>query len=131
MEKITANGLAKISFHGDVKENAVAMVMEDSAGQKFALAITAQTVSALLPPLLGLAKEWSGRDDLDLQKVTGSQNTLPANRIEFANGRAENEIAIRLFVGEIELSFVMPVEELFGKLGDLAKRVKRAAETAQ
>lgn len=49
MEKITAHGLAKISFHGDVKDDAVAMALEDSEGQKLALAVTAQTLSALLP----------------------------------------------------------------------------------
>jgi hypothetical protein len=131
MEKVTAHGLSKVSFHGDVKEKAIAMALEDSEGQKLALAITAQTVSALLPPLLGLAKEWSGRDDLDLEKVTGLQNSLPANRIEFAKGRSDKEIALRLFVGEIELSFIMPVEELFTKIGELSKLVKQAADNPQ
>lgn len=131
MEKVTAHGLAKVSFHGDVKEKAIAMALEDSEGQKLALAITAQTVSALLPPLLGLAKEWSGRDDLDLEKVTGLQNSLPANRIEFAKGRSNKEIALRLFVGEIELSFIMPAEELFTKIGELSKRVKQVADNPQ
>ena len=131
MEKITAHGLAKVSFHGDVKEDAVAMALEDCEGHKMALAVTAQTVSALLPPLLGLAKEWSNRDDLNLEKATGLQNSLPADRVEFAKGRNDKEIAVRLFVGAIELSFILPVEELFTKIGALTKQIKQAADTAQ
>jgi hypothetical protein len=128
IEKITAHRLAKVSFHGDVKDNAIAMALEDSNGQKMALAVTAQTVGVLLPPLLGLAKEWSQRTDLNLDKVTGAQNSLPADRIEFAKGRNEKEIAVRLFVGEIELPFVMPVEELLTKISTLSKRLKRVSE---
>lgn len=131
MEKITAHGLAKVAFHGDVKDDAIAMALEDSEGQKLALAVTAQTVSALLPPLLGLAKEWSDRGDLDIEKVTGLQNSLPADRIEFAKGRNEKEIAVRLFVGAVELSFMMPVEELFTKIAALTKRVKQATKEPQ
>ncbi len=131
MEKITAHGLAKVSFHGDVKDDAIAMALEDSEGQKLALAVTPQTITALLPPLLGLAKEWSDRGDLKLEKVTGLQNSLPAGRIEFAKGRNDKEIALRLFVGEIELSFILPVEELFTKIGELTKRIKQSSETQQ
>lgn len=128
MEKITAHGLARVSFHGDVKDKAIAMALEDAEGQKLALAVTAQTVSAILPPLLGLAKEWSDRDDLDLSKVTGLRNSLPANRIEFAKGRNDKEIVLRLFVGEIELSFLMPANELFKKFGQFVKQVQPATE---
>ena len=131
MAEITAHGLAKISFHGDVKDKAVAMALEDNEGQKLALAVTTQTVSALLPPLLSLAKEWSGRDGLNLEKVTGLQNSLPASRIEFAKGRNDKEIAVVLSIGEIELSFIMPVEELFTKFGELTKRIKAAADNPQ
>ena len=131
MAEITAHGLAKISFHGDVKDKAVAMALEDNEGQKLALAVTAQTVSALLPPLLSLAKEWSGRDGLNLEKVTGLQNSLPASRIEFAKGRNDKEIAVVLSIGEIELSFILPVEELFTKFGELTKRIKAAADNPQ
>ena len=131
MEKITAHGLAKVSFHGDVKDDAVAMALEDSEGQKLALAVNPQTVSALLPPLLGLAKEWSDRGDLDIEKVSGLQNSLPADRIEFAKGRNEKEIAVRLFIGAVELSFILPVEELFTKIAGLTKRIKQATENPQ
>jgi len=128
MEKITAHGLAKISFHGDVKDNAVAMALEDSEGQKLALAVTAQTLSAILPPLLSLTKEWSDRGDLDIEKVTGLKNSLPADRIEFAKGRNDKEIAVILFVGKVELSFVLPVEILFNKIAELTKRIKQAPD---
>ena len=131
MEKITAHGLTKVSFHGDVKDDAVAMALEDSEGQKLALAVTPQTISALLPPLLGLAKEWSGREDLDLEKVTGLQNSLPADRIEFAKGRNDKEIAVRFFIDAIELSFILPVEELFTKIAELTKRIKQTSEIQQ
>ncbi len=131
MEKITAHGLAKVTFHGDVKDEAIAMALEDTEGQKLALTVTAQTVGALLPPLLGLAKEWSQRDDLNIENVTGLQNSLPADRIEFAKGRSEKEIAVRLFLGEIELSFIMPVEELFTKIAALSKRIKQAPTNPQ
>lgn len=57
MEKITAHGLAKISFHGDVKE-----------------------------------------------------------------------IALALFIGKVELSFVLPVEMLFNKIAELTKRIKQAPD---
>lgn len=128
MEKITAHGLAKISFHGDVKDDAVAMALEDSEGQKLALAVTAQTLSAILPPLLSLTKEWSGRGDLDIEKVTGLKNSLPADRIEFAKGRNDKEIAVVLFIGKVELSFVLPVEMLFNKIAELTKRIKQAPD---
>ena len=59
------------------------------------------------------------------------QNSLPADRIEFAKGRNEKEIVIRLFVGAIELSFIMPVEELFTKFGALAQQIKQATDTLQ
>lgn len=128
MEKITAHGLAKVSFHGDVKEEAIAMALEDSEGKDLAVAVNAQTVTALLPPLLGLAKEWSDRDDLEIEKVSGRQNSLPADRIEFSKGRNDKEITVRMFVGAVELSFVMPVEELFTKIAALTKRIRRASE---
>lgn len=128
MEKITAHGLAKISFHGDVKDDAVAMALEDSEGQKLALAVTAQTLSALLPPLLSLTKEWSDRSDLDIEKVTGLKNSLPADRIEFAKGRTDKEIAVILFIGKVELSFVLPVEILFNKIADLTQRIKQVPD---
>ncbi len=131
MEKIAAHGLAKVSFHGDVKDAAVAMALEDNEGQKLALAVTPQTVSALLPPLLGLAKEWASHPDLDVSKVTGLQNSLPADRIEFAKGRNEKEIAVRFFVGAVELSFILPAEELFTKISVLGKKITEASESSQ
>ncbi len=128
MENNTAHGLSKVSFHGDVKDDAIAMALEDSEGQKLAVAVNAQTITALLPPLIGLAKEWSNRDELDTEKVAGPRNALPADRIEFTKGRNDKEIAVRLFVGEIELPFIMPVEELLTKVSALSKRIKRASE---
>lgn len=131
MDKITAHGLAKVSFHGDVKDNAVAMALEDSEGQKLALAVTPQTVTALLPPLLGLAKEWATHNDLDIDKVTGLKNSLPADRIEFAKGRDETEIAVRFFVGAVELSFILPAKELFTKISKFGIRINKTAENPQ
>ncbi|NNE83618.1 MAG: hypothetical protein HKN28_06575 [Alphaproteobacteria bacterium] len=131
MDKITAHGLAKVSFHGDVKDSAVAMALEDSEGQKLALTVTPQTVTALLPPLLGLAKEWATHSDLDIDKVTGLKNSLPADRIEFAKGRNETEIAVRFFIGAVELSFILPSEELFTKISELGKRINKVSENSQ
>lgn len=128
MANNTAHGLARVSFHGDVKDDAIAMALEDSEGQKLAVAVNAQTITALLPPLIGLAKEWSNRDELDTDKVAGPRNALPAERIEFTKGRNDKEIAVRLFVGEIELSFIMPITELLDKMSALSKRLKRASE---
>ncbi len=72
-----------------------------------------------------------GREDLDLEKVTGLQNSLPADRIEFAKGRNDKEIAVRFFIGAIELSFILPVEELFTKIAALSKRIKQTSEIQQ
>ena len=44
MEKITAHGLAKVAFHGDVKDDTIAMALEDSEGQNLAVAVNAQTI---------------------------------------------------------------------------------------
>lgn len=56
------------------------------------------------------------------------KNSLPADRIEFAKGRTDKEIAVILFIGKVELSFVLPVEILFNKIADLTQRIKQVPD---
>jgi hypothetical protein len=84
----------------------------DTSGEEKAYAVNPEGLNALLELVLGLATRWAEKPNLKVGNWSGPQNALPANHIELARGRSETECAVRLFVGRVELTFLIPVDDV-------------------
>lgn len=121
---IEACGLASVQIRpvpGD--EDAVALVLTDEKGATSGYLINAEGLGVILAPLLGLAAKWAEKPDLGLENVTGPKNALPATRIILGKGRNDQEASLRVFVGKMDLSFLIPLDDLISGMSQLVQKI--------
>ncbi len=125
IENIKARGIARVQFSGDEKDGQVAMVLTDTSQMRSGYLINPEALNILLSDLLGLATRWVEDPDLNIKEFTGQQRALPATHIEFAQGRDNSECAVRIFLGDVELDFLIDVNKVvsaFAGLRDIAEK---------
>jgi hypothetical protein len=128
---IEAKGLADISILPTAEKDVVALVLTDTSGIETRYAINPDGLGALLQQALGLASKWAEEPDLAIDTLTGPQHPLPgsgmkllaADRIAVWPGRHATECAVHVFVGKVELTFLMPLDEVIHAAAELVKQV--------
>lgn len=128
---IKAEGLADIAIVPTGEKDVVALVLTDTSGKQNAYAINPDGLGVLLQQALGIASKWAEEPDLAIHTLTGPQHPLPgsgmkllpADRIAVRRGRRATECAVHVFVGRVELTFLMPLDEVIHATAELVKQV--------
>lgn len=123
-QSIEACGLESVQFQpvpGD--EDALVLVLTDTKAATSGYLITAEGLGVILGPLLGLAAKWAEKPDLGLENMTGPKNALPATRIVFGKGRNDQEASLRVFVGKMDLSFLIPLDDLISAMSQVVQQI--------
>lgn len=129
---IKAKELADISIVPTARKDVVALVLTDTSGKDTGYLINPDGLGTLLQQALGLASKWAEEPDLAIDTLTGPQHALPAtrmsllpaDRIGLRRGRHATECAVHVFVGRVELAFLIPLDEVIGAAAELVKRVE-------
>ena len=121
--KIKAKGLARVSTTLTADGESVALVLSDTDDKSCGYLLGPEGVNALLEPLLGLAGKWADKRDLQIEKLSGQNNALPAHHIAFERGRTDTESAVRVFIGKMELTFLIPLDSVIAASAALVQQV--------
>lgn len=120
---IEANGLSGVRVLPTEDTNSVCLMLSDANGKESGFLINADGLNALLLPALGLASQWAESPELRVESWSGPKNALPAQHIELARGRTDTECALRVFVGKVELTFLVPLDTVIHAASILVKKV--------
>lgn len=90
----------------------VALLLTDIAGRRSGYAIGPDELNKILGPLLALVKKWSHVEGRSLDTLLGPRMALPAQRVGVEQGRDATECALRVFVGKVEFSFLIPLSAI-------------------
>ncbi len=99
------------------------MVLTDDTGSSLAYTLGPDGLNKLLERLLGLAIRWADKADLEVGTLTGPQHALPAHHIAIERGRDARECAVRIFVGKVELTFMIPLDEVLAATSKLVTMI--------
>lgn len=129
---IEAKGLADIAIVPTAQKDVVALVLTDTSGKKTEYLINPDGLGVLLQRVLGLASKWAEEPDLAIHTLTGPQHPLPgsgiqflpADRIAVRRGRHATECVVHIFVGRVELTFLMPLDEVIHAAAELVKHIE-------
>jgi hypothetical protein len=122
-DSIEVSGLAGVKFLPGTDQNSVCLMLSDTKGKEAGFLINAEGLGALLLPALGLATRWADATDLQVETWSGPKNALPAQHIELDKGRTNTECALRVFVGKIELTFLVPLDTMIHAASWLVQQV--------
>lgn len=128
---IEAKGLADIAIVPTAQKDVMVLVLTDTSGKETRYLINPDGLGVLLQQVLGLASKWAEEPDLAIHTLTGPQHPLPgsgmkllaADRIAVRQGRHATECAVHVFVGRVELTFLMPLDEVIHATAELVKQV--------
>ena len=123
MKPIKARGLAEVRILPTKDEDSAVLVLVDTTKKATGYLINPDGLQALLVPALEFAVKWAKKPDLQLETLVGPRQALPATRLVLERGRDATECAVRVFVGEVELTFLIPLEEVIRAVGELKKQV--------
>lgn len=129
---IKAKGLADIAIVPTAQKDVVTLVLTDTSGKETRYLINPDGLGVLLQQALGLASKWAEEPDLAIDTLTGPQHPLPgsgmkllpADRIAVRRGRHATECVVHVFVGRVELSFLIPLDEVIHAAAELVKHVE-------
>lgn len=129
---LQAKGLADITILPTGEKDVVALVLTDISGKETRYAINPDGLGVLLQQALELASKWAEEPDLAIHTLTGPEHPLPgsgirflpADRIAVRRGRHATECAVHVFVGRVELTFLMPLDEVIHAAAELVKQVE-------
>ena len=119
---LKASGIAAIRIQ-PVDNDAVAMVLTDTKGHDSTFLVNPQTLNVVLAPLLGLATQWAEKPVLEIGNLIGPLRALPATQLDITRGRTADECALHVFVGRVEVTFLVPVPMVLAAMGALLKRI--------
>lgn len=122
-KSIEASGVRAIRFQ-PVDNDTVAMVLTDTKGSESAFLINPETLNVILAPLLGLATQWAEKPALEIGNLVGPFRALPATQIDISKGRNAEECALRVFVGSVEIAFLVPLSTVLKASADLIQKIE-------
>ncbi|CAE6695501.1 hypothetical protein [Candidatus Nitrotoga fabula] len=102
--------LASVRTYPTDKNNLVCLALSDTEGNETEFIVNPDGLNALLYPVLGLASKWTRELGEKVKSWSGPKNALPARHVELVMGRTASECAVRVFMGEIELTFIVPMD---------------------
>jgi hypothetical protein len=125
-EEIAARGLETIEILPIENKPEAIITLTDVDQKSSSFAITPEALGILLAEALRLAGQWAGEPDLKAETadVTGPRNALPAQRIALERGRHSEETALHVYLGDIELTFLLPLPKVLEALTELRKALE-------
>jgi hypothetical protein len=129
--EVKARALREVKLQpvGDEKtEKRVALLLTDTRPKTNGYIVNPEGLNALLTPLLGLATRWADEPDLAIGTLTGPTNALLATNIALVRGRDASECAMRVQLGKVELTFLLPVDKVVHAMAALAQNVHQPAK---
>ena len=102
--------IASVRTYPTDASNVVCLALTDTNGAETEFIINPEGLNALIYPVLGLASKWAREPDSKVKSWSGPKNALPAQHVELAIGRTATECAVRVFMGEVELTFIIPLD---------------------
>jgi hypothetical protein len=102
--------IASVRTYPTDASNVICLALTDTNGVETEFVINPEGLNALMYPVLGLASKWAKEPKLQVKAWSGPKNALPAQQIELATGRTPTECALRVFFGEVELTFILPFD---------------------
>lgn len=120
---IEAKGLARLEIRRAEEADVAVLIFTDTEGQSSTYAINPDGLRTILQEGLGLAAQWAERPGLQVETWSGSRSALPAQHISLERGRDETEVAVRVFVGRLELTFLIPLDDMIHATAGLVKMV--------
>jgi len=121
-EPIEASGLARVEIRS-LKVDTIMLLLTDTKSATVGYLLNPEALGALLGSLLGTAAQWAEKPDLGLSQFAGPRNALRASRIEIERGRIATESAVRIFAGKLELTFLIPLDDVISGLRGFIDRV--------
>jgi hypothetical protein len=123
---IKARGLKRIRVE-PVANNPLArvLILENVDGKSSGYIINPDALEAILEPVLELASRWAGEtypQPRNTQAKVRERIVLPGASLQLTEGRDEKECAVRLFLGKMEIVFLIPLEQVMAGFHDLAKQ---------
>jgi hypothetical protein len=104
--------IASVRTYPTDASNVVCLALTDTNGAETEFIINPEGLNALIYPVLGLASKWAREPDSKVKSWSGPKNALPAQHVELAIGRTTTECAVRVFMGEVELTFIVPLDDV-------------------
>jgi hypothetical protein len=122
--------LASVRTYPTDANNVVCLALTDTNGVETEFIINPEGLNALIYPVLGLASKWAREPELKVSSWSGPKSALPAQRIELAMGRTATECAVRVFMGEIELTFIVPLDSVLKATEGFTQPLSKGAENS-
>ena len=122
------NGLMDVKVHPTERPTTVVFDLFNTDGKVFSTAVNPDSLRFLLMHCLGLASRWAEETDLEISSWAGPQHALPATHVELATGRSSTECALRVFVGPVEMTFLLPMEVMVNATRALGTTPERGTD---
>ena len=108
----TLRPLASVRTYPTDADKVVCLALTDTNGSETEFIINPEGLNALIYPVLGLASKWAKESGSKVESWSGPKNALPAQHVELALARTATECALRVFMGEVELTFIIPLDDV-------------------
>ena len=122
-ETFEVREIARVQTKPGDSENTAFLILEDTANNITGYAITPESLSVLLGQLLKLMPTWADHQDLKAETLVGPRHALSAQRMILMPGRHAAECAVRLYLGKIELTFLIPLDEALSATRNLREKL--------
>ena len=120
---IEARGLARVETRPGATDSTAVLILEDTAQTITGYIINPEALNILLARLLSLLPKWADHQDLEPETLVGPQHALSAQRMLLTPGRSAQECAVRVYLGKVELTFLIPLDEVLGATANLKKLI--------
>jgi len=115
-------GLADFKLAPTDDPNTRVMLAADTVGRRASFLVNPEGLGVVLQQALLSAVAWADEPELDLRTLAGPQHPLSASAIAF-DVASETEIAVRLWIGKVEITFLIPLDDAVNAMGSLVSRV--------
>jgi hypothetical protein len=117
--------LASVRTYPTDKNNVICLALTDIDGLETEFVINPEGLNALMYPVLGLASKWARELGEKVKTWSGPKNALPAQHVELTMGRTASECAVRVFMGEVELTFIIPLDDVLKATAKLTEQIDK------
>lgn len=118
-KNIETKGVSDIAFSNTDNPKVKVMTIKDGQGSPQHYRVNPELLGLLLQQALGLAACWADETSLSIDTLTGPNHCLPASHASVAMGRNDREVALNLFVGEVQMSYLISIDAMMNGLKPL------------
>jgi hypothetical protein len=116
--------MERVDFHPTTDPKVVAIEMLNDDGTTFCTLVGPDGVRALLLRCLGVATRWADEPLLEPASWSGPTQALQPTHVEIATGRTAAECALRVFLGSVELTFLLSIDDVLNAVTPLVRRLE-------